>query len=463
MGKANGIVLRLSKARQRVFHEALDEQDFFAEAVNKFNHSRSSPLICFVVNASGTITHIARGRRGVNAGTDQSRLNLNDIEVMTTKIGVMEIIDGVPKRNRKPVEDRFLNGGLLSPRAFEEVVDLIARLAPETKPSLDRFSKSTRQRVSELSSEARGTLAYQKESVATALNMAGMSREPLAHWTLETDGKPKSFLEGLPQARMREDPMIIHDMMDVPGYDYLSDVKIASGAVFEEGDNRLTVILANRLPLEEQTGCDLIYYNETFNAFVMVQYKAMEPDDKEGSIFRFPETKLTEEIARMDTFLAELAKAKQSDSVRDFRLNSDPFFLKFCPRIQFDPDSTGLTKGMCIPLSYWKRLEVDDSLKGPKGGRRLAYSNVGRYFDNTSFATMIKGAWVGTTIPQSELLENWMRAVISSGRSLTFAVKTKKPDPDDEIMETHVQPDLGTDGLAEDFDRPEPETVKVHN
>ena len=32
MGKANGIVLRLSKARQRVFHEALDEQDFFCRS-----------------------------------------------------------------------------------------------------------------------------------------------------------------------------------------------------------------------------------------------------------------------------------------------------------------------------------------------------------------------------------------------------------------------------------------------
>ncbi len=463
MGRVNGIVIRLTKDQESVFRDALYEQDFFAEAVNKFDHSRSSPLICFVVDTNGTITHIARGRRGMNAGTGQSRLNLNDIQAMQTTLNIADIIDGVPKKNRKPVQDRFQNGGLLTPRAFEEVIDLVARLAPETRPSLDRFSKSTRQRVSELSSEARGTLAYQKESIATALHMAGMDREPLAHWTLETDGEPKSFLEGLPQARLREDPMVVHDMMHVPGYEFLDKVAIASAAVFEDGDNRLTVVLANRLPLEEQTGCDLIYYNETFNAFVMVQYKAMEPDDKEGSIFRFPETQLTAEIARMDTFLEELAKVGTSNDVKDFRLNSDPFFLKFCPRIQFDPDSTGVTKGMCIPLSYWKRLEVDKSLMGPKGGRRLAYSNVGRYFDNTSFATMIKGAWVGTTIPQSKLLEDWMRDVISSGRSVTFAVKIDKPDPDDGTSVTHVQPNLGTDDLDEDFDFEKPQRVKVTN
>lgn len=461
MAKANGFIVHLSRARQRVFNEALDEQDHFAEAVDKFSHSRSSPLICFVVNTNGTITHIARGRRGMNAGTNQSRINLTDITALTTNLSVTDVIEGVPKINRKPVAGRFQNGGLLTPRAFEEVIDLVARLAPETKSALEHFSKSTRQRISELSTETRATLAYQKESVATALNLAGMDRSALSEWTLETEATPKSFLEGLPQARLREDPMIIHDLMHVPGYEYLKDVKVASAAVFEDGNNRLTVILANRLPLEEQTGCDLIYYNETFNAFIMVQYKAMEPDDKEGAIFRFPETQLTAEIARMNTFLAELAKTKSSNAVNDFRLNSDPFFLKFCPRIQFDPDSTGLTKGMCIPLSYWKRLEVDDSLKGPKGGRRLAYSNVGRYFDNTSFATMIKSAWVGTTIPQSELLEDWMKDVISSGRSLTFAVKTDKPDPDDMMVETHVQPDLGLDGLEEGFDLAEKQTVKV--
>jgi len=44
--------------------------------------------------------------------------------------------------------------------------------------------------------------------------------------------------------------------------------------------------MANKLPLEEQTGADLIYYNETFSSFVMVQYKAMNPGT-EGQEFRW--------------------------------------------------------------------------------------------------------------------------------------------------------------------------------
>ena len=44
--------------------------------------------------------------------------------------------------------------------------------------------------------------------------------------------------------------------------------------IFENPTDRrqaLTVIMANRTPLEEQTGADLIYYNETYGAFVLVQ------------------------------------------------------------------------------------------------------------------------------------------------------------------------------------------------
>ncbi|WP_057460967.1 hypothetical protein [Pseudovibrio sp. POLY-S9] len=289
MSKANGFVLRLSSTRQKVFLNTLREQDSFAEAVDKFSHSRTSPLICFVINTTGLITHIARGRRGMNAGTGQTRLNLTEILDVTTILTATDIIKGVPNRNRKPVEDRFQYGGLLTPRAFEEVIELVARLAPETTSTLDRFTKSTRKRLSELSQKARNTLAYQKESVATALNLAGMDRSDLSEWILDTEGAPTSYLEGLRQVRLREDPMIIHDMIDVPGYNFLKTIKVASSAVFQDGDNRLTVTLANRLPLEEQTGCDLIYYNETFNAFIMVQYKAMESDSNGGDIFRFPE------------------------------------------------------------------------------------------------------------------------------------------------------------------------------
>ena len=65
----------------------------------------------------------------------------------------------------------------------------------------------------------------------------------------------------------------------MPGFEAIGEVTHYGSKVFEKTENpavRLTVIMANRLPLEQQTGADLIYFNEAYRSFAMVQYKAMK-------------------------------------------------------------------------------------------------------------------------------------------------------------------------------------------
>ena len=59
--------------------------------------------------------------------------------------------------------------------------------------------------------------------------------------------------------------MLLADFSTVPGFEAMGDVTHYGSKVFEKAGNpgvRLTVIMANRLPLEQQTGADLIYFNE---------------------------------------------------------------------------------------------------------------------------------------------------------------------------------------------------------
>lgn len=426
MKKASGYVLALSKDRYDIFIDYAKVGLSFGEPVPGFQHSKSIPLVVFVTRGR-RITHIATSRRGGNAGTYLRTLKLVEVDELEQSVLVSQVEKLLPKRNLRTVARCFSEGGMLTERGFAAVVAVFEQLIPDASKILNRYSGERTRRIGRLSHEARKGLAYQKETVLTALAIAEIGREPLQHWTPPSD-PPVSFLDGLPSARLREDPMVVHDLMRLPGFDLLKTLPYTA-AVFEAETERLTVILANRLPLEEQTGADLIYFNEAFQSFVMVQYKAMERDRNEHGIgsaaFRLPNRQLAAEIARMDKLSATLRRCKPSTTHHGYRMTDNPFFLKLCPRIVFNPDDIGLVPGMYLPLDYWKALQKSPHLKGSRGGKRVMFENVGRHLDNSAFVTVVSKAWVGTTPSQSGVLKDAIRETLRTGRTVAIAVKPK--------------------------------------
>ncbi len=424
LSKTKGYVVRLDEQREEAFKN--NSYESFGEPVTEFSHSRNIPLICFVINSQNILTHLALGRRGNLAGTGIRRLNLNDIFKLTTVVRVNQLVDHAPNRIKKNFNQKLESGGLIPPKGFEYLLHEISKKAPETASILSRYNEARERRIKALPAKVQEVLAEQKEAVATAMTIAGIDRSELHGWDVNEDKEVSSFLDGLEQVRLREDPMIVNDLNTLPGYEALKTTLLGS-VVFENDKSKLTVLLANRLPLEKQLGVDLIYYNETFSCFLMIQYKAME---KEGDdvVYRFPNKQLTEEVDRMNKVFTELKKTPTNTEADGFRLNENPFFLKVCPRIVFNPDNIGLIKGMYLPLQYWELLSKHPTMIGPKGGSRLSYKNVRRYFDNTEFVTMASGGWVGTNIEQSKLLEKAIKSTLESGRSVVFAVNNEKDE-----------------------------------
>lgn len=425
MSKVTAYILRLSEKRHDAFKDSFNEYGKFAEAVDEFVYTRYLPLIVLIVTPTGRLSHIGQGRRGHRAGTGQRRLNIENLKPLSSTVNLTDVLDALQPTFRQHAERYFREGGILPDKTSTAVMEVISILAPETAEMLSIFSEQRRRRLAHLTSNERISLAYQKDTVATALYIAGMDRSSISFWMPTSDQKPKSFLEDLPFSVHREDSLLAVDMNSVPGYNYLKRLP-NQAAVFEnKKGERLTVILANREPLEEQTGADLIYFNEKYRAFIFVQYKAMESEHGKA-VFRYPDRQLTKEIKRMDSILLQLQKVKQDNTRDGYRLNVDPFFLKFCPRLQFNPDNTGPVKGMYLPLGYWKSTADNPVMEGPRGGKHISYENAGRYFGNTSFANIVTHAWVGTTIPQSKILEDYIEQVVTAGRSVTFAVKREE-------------------------------------
>lgn len=423
MGRTAGFIVRLSSDRHVLLQQSLEE-GMFAEPVSEFDHSRNIPLVCFILDNSMNITHICLGKRGNLAGTDLRRLNLDQFFKLDSAIPKSLIYDHSPSRVKSKLQKKFDSGGLLPPKSFEALIQILSELSPAAATILRSYSEERIKRIESLSGKTREALGEQKEAVATALAIAGIDRDELLGWDLDTSKETSSFLDGLTQSRLREDSMVVNDLMNLPGYEVLKTTPYNS-VVFENDQSKLTVILANRLPLEQQLGTDLIYYNETFSCFLMVQYKAMENEAGEA-VYRLPNEQLAEEINRMKSVLVELKKCSSNSEADGYRLSENPFFLKMCPRIIFNPDNVGLVKGMYLPLEYWALISSHPSLVGPKGGKRLSYRNVRRYFDNSAFVTIASGGWIGTNIHQSSVLQEAIRSTLESGRAVVFAVNKEK-------------------------------------
>lgn len=419
MSHVAGYFVLLTKGRYFSLETRFDEK--FSEPVPEFSHSRYIPLICFIIDEEGIITHIGSGRRGVTAGTDLRKLNINDITKLNTVLSAKVIANYTSTRSRNYLLKKIETGGLISPKTFAEFVGILLKRAEEVVPILNTYSKDRNLRINMLSKSIKRSLAEQKEAVLTAINIAGIDKSHVQGWDYSEAKGPVSFLDGLEKVTLREDSMIINDLVNFPGFDLIKTTTY-SASIFQNDKSRLTVILANRLPLEELLGTDLIYYNEDFGCFIMVQYKVMEKENDQF-LFRVPNTQLTEDINRMESIVDSLNSIGTNDNINDFRFNHNPFFIKICPKIEFEPDNTGLSAGMYIPLVYLKLLQEHESIKGERGGRAISYKNIGRYFDNTSFKAIIEGGWIGTNTKQSKILEKIILNTLENGRTAVLSIK----------------------------------------
>ncbi len=397
---------------------------FIAEPVPIFEHSRRAPLVVFASFEDRKITHISEGRKGTSAGTGLVRLNMQDLKALTRPITFNELESGVPKRFLAHLKRVLASGGILPPRTFGAFVDRILELDASLSEHLARFSESRREVLRNFKPIEKENLAFQKEALGAALEISGLSKDELLNWQ-PVKGSQQSFLDGLPNATVREDAMLLADFSNVPGFDGIGEVTHYGSKVFTKLEHpavRLTVIMANRLPLEQQTGADLIYFNETYRSFVMVQYKAMEKGNDQPEFRWQANDQFVKEIARMDSLLAQLNKIQSGKDPDGYRFSNNPFFLKFCPRVIFNPDDKGLFKGIYLPLDLWKHADNAGRFKGVKGGKVLTYENTGRKINNSEFVSIVSSSWVGTSIEQSAILGPLIRQVLASGKTVTLAI-----------------------------------------
>jgi len=257
----------------------------------------------------------------------------------------------------------------------------------------------------------RGPESLQEDAVRTALMAFGIQPDSQASELAIVDGADTA----LSTVSIREDTVIEHDARAISGFD-LVESNITGRAVFESGNERLEVYTANRLPLEEVFGVDLIYLNLTKRNIVMLQYKMLEPDRAAGRndwVYR-PDSKFHDQIGRMNDFASTNETSRE-----EYRICSDVFYLKFVRR-----DSTLGKSGIILPIDHFQMIRDDPMLSGPQGGLRISYEALsGRYLRQSPFVDLIRSGYIGGYAKDTQHFQTLIKAILQGDRSVVAAIQ----------------------------------------
>ena len=202
------------------------------------------------------------------------------------------------------------------------------------------------------SSRGYGDMAsLQHDAIQTALRAFGLSTDEPANSLDLMSGQETT----LARVSILEDAVVEHDARHVPGY-ILAGSDLTGHATFLRNSEKLEVYTANRRPLEQTFGVDLIYLNLIRQNIVMLQYKMLERNETLGGkdwIYR-PDDRLESEIERMRRFQQE-----HSPNSHEYRLNPEVFYLKFVKR-----DSVSKNASITMPIDHFERLRKTPRAEG---------------------------------------------------------------------------------------------------
>ncbi len=258
----------------------------------------------------------------------------------------------------------------------------------------------------------------QLDAIKTAMAAFGLSKSdfPRILELVEGSDSTLDYLDS-PRAHALEDNVIARDASVIPGFE-LVEKHVTGRAVFLRSGGKLEVYTANKGPLEEMLGVDLIYINGSAGNTVMVQYKMLTTHTD-------PATEKTDWIFRPDTqFDVEKGRMKLlpiQGEIDDYRLHRSPFFFKFVKR-KGDGESHS---SFVISLDHLNQFLDSLDSRGPKGGVRVGFNSLkGVYLRETDLLGLIRSGYIGTHRVETDALKPIIQAVSEGKRALVLAWQT---------------------------------------
>ncbi|MCV4290448.1 hypothetical protein OH708_21275 [Pseudomonas capsici] len=411
----------------------------FSDALSVADWNIGELSVALLSFSEGTIDYLCLARKRNVVVTSKSKVEFSTfLDLHSLPISAIEKL--LPAN----LQRHFIRasqgiGGSIPIGTWEMLIQVIKSLKPDLTDEVDRIL--TLQKFSGI--RLHGAVAemqiQEREALGAALDIFSGNNKlrdsVLSGWappeeavasldeengTAELLAVVPSFLEGISSRFLQEESAIQHDLLNWDG----KEPAHSSGfSVFEQGGRKLSVIYANRNALEHTLGVDLIYYNERFELFVLVQYKIMR--DEDGVMIYRPDAQLAAEMARMDTFREAVKNIEPIVDHAEYRLSDDGFLVKMVPNKGLIPASGELIKGMYLSREYMHFLIGKNGPKGPRGGQCISFENAPRYFTNSDFSSMVRAGWIGSRSAGTAELKRLIRAYYETNRAVMVAHEGK--------------------------------------
>jgi hypothetical protein len=400
-------------------------EDGFTDALSSSDWPVRQWEVCGLMFQPGLITHWALSRKGGRVVTGKVRVEFT--EVCETSIRLEQVKAHLTNPGQvRVISSRSGSGGAIGRPAWAAMKEVIGRLDPASLAALERLELLKKQSREPIQRPGASVVALERDALGMALDTfdtTGKLRpKTLKGWVAPEGGQLTSFLDGLRGVRTIEDQIIAHDAATFSGAEATRFTAI--GAVFRVGNRSLEVFNFNRTRVEHATGADLLYFNQRYNAWTLVQYKSMDRSDnsRDNEIIYRPDKTFDKEIGAMNRFREEIPDLwPPTQGITGYRLSGDGFYFKFCSRVQLEVLSEALMPGMYLPREYLIALLDDPDARGERGGRLVSFKNSERHITNTLFSSLLGDGWIGTRGVSSEKVAEIVRNSVESDRSVTLA------------------------------------------
>lgn len=319
------------------------------------------------------LTHAALVVRGSQVATSKNQIKFLILVPFSPHIYFKELVENYHlDLNAYLTRSSTGAGRRTDVKNWLKLLNAIKEVQPATSEKIDQLLALLTTSPRNTEQEGFLSMVEEKDALNLAMRMAGFDYTILEAVPLHA--QPTPFVEIVKSLPLREDKMIEHDAHVEAFGDLKNFGSRQSGwIIFKKGTERLLVMNVNRQPIEKTLGVDLLYYQERYHSYVMVQYKRLLKEAGDW-VFRISndvkkkKTSYADELDRMRHWRHYLATRNEGvGEIETFRLHNGLFYFKLCRAVVKDPDSTDMIEGTYLPLDYWEELLKSEKVIGPQG------------------------------------------------------------------------------------------------